>query len=40
MLCLRHGIHAQTERCDMGSSASILGIALMRADWVAEQQWS
>lgn len=40
MSCLRHEIHAQTEQCDVGDSASILGIALMRADWVAEQEWS
>lgn len=25
---------------NMGSSASILGIALMTADWMGEQQWS
>lgn len=30
--------HTQTS--DMGSSASILGIVLLRADWVAEQHWS
>lgn len=40
MSCLRHAIHVQTKQGDMEASASILGIALMRADWVAEQQWS